>query len=124
MKALSLYLCLLFLSACVPHRPIVDYEMVGDSRKYEADLRHCQRIAKQGLGPAEGAVGGTILGGMLGAGLGAALGAVTGNASLGASYGGISGSAGGGVGGMSKGFQVQKKITANCMRGRGYTPLD
>ena len=75
MKALSLYICLLFLSACVPHRPIVDYEMVGDSRKYEADLRD-QRIAEQGLGPAEGAVGGTILGGLLGAGLGANAGAI------------------------------------------------
>jgi hypothetical protein len=100
--------------------PVVDLKQSKNGgANYEQDLNECQALAGQ-RDPASQTVQGAGVGALVGAGLGAALGALSGRPGGGAATGAVLGGAGGGLSQGAGGFDNQRAIIVNCLRGRGY----
>ena len=103
-------------------RPVVDSYNV-DMAKYEKDLAECQSLAEH-ENPVGKALASALVAGALGAATGAALGAPTGNAGYGAQVGAAAVGVAGGAAGGAESARTMKGIVYNCLRARGYNPLD
>lgn len=104
-------------------QPYYQPQQSRSSGNYYQDLAECRRLAEQ----SNGAVGEGAKQALVGAAVGAALGAATGGIAKGVSagQGAAIGAAGGGIlggaHGVYSGYDGQKRIVDNCMRGRGYS---
>lgn len=103
-------------------RPVVDSYNV-DMNKYQKDLAECQTLAEH-ENPVGKALASALLAGAIGAATGAALGAPTGNSGYGAQVGATAAGVAGGAAGGAESARTMKGIVYNCLRARGYNPLD
>lgn len=103
-------------------RPVVD-KYRTDMVAYERDLKECQSLAEHENPVAKAMIGALVVG-AAGAAMGAALGAPSGNSDYGAQTGAAMGAGMGAGAAGSESANTMRGIVYNCMRQRGYVPLD
>lgn len=96
------------------YKPVIDLQN-ADSIKYQEDLGDCQKLAKERMNAADGAIIGSIAGALLGALL-----APRGYRNYVAAHGAVAGGAAGAVGAN----ETQESIVKRCLIYRGYRVLN
>jgi hypothetical protein len=125
-------LCVLFLSACAPKRPILypndHFKQVGNATA-QTDIDECMQLAAES--DAKSSSGrkvakDTTKGAAVGGATGAAVGAVYGNAGRSAAAGAAGGAAAGLTSGMFDAKDpdpVFRGFVEKCLRDKGYEPI-
>lgn len=123
-KAGSALAVVLALTGCSAQnvRPVVDTYRT-DMVAYDRDLKECQSLAEHENPVAKAMIAALVVG-AAGAAMGAAIGSPSGNADYGAKAGAAMGASAGAAQGGADSARTMKGIVYNCMRQRGYVPLD
>ena len=111
-------LSLVALSACAPTRPLVDPSRT-DMNAYERDLLACQQLSGEVPGVGTGAAGGAAVGYLLGTVLCRTMGGGSACSSF-ARGTAVAGAASG----AASGAREESYTVKQCLRGRGYNPLN